>query len=522
MDYTANEPAFGEIMKTILQYLEKNALKFPDKTLFSDIENSISYPEFIDKCKKTASGLKPALNGKRNMPIAVFDNRNIGTLTGMFSVLYSGNYYVVLDSNSPAERLQKILDVIKPVIILYSSGNETLLKTLSHTAKAFDLAELEKNEADEDFIKTVRDNMISADPMYALFTSGSTGTPKGTVLSHANVINYVSWFTECFDINENTVFGNQTPFYFSMSVSDIFGTVMAGATFNIIPKLYFSFPIRLVKFMNDRKINAIYWVPSALSIVANIKLFDYEKPLYLTKVMFAGEVMPNKQLNYWRKSLNNVMFANLFGPTETTDICTYYIVDRPFSDDESLPIGRRCDNCDTFIVDESNNEITAPGVVGELYVRGSFVAYGYYDNPEKTSSAFVQNPLNPHYPETVYKTGDLVKLNEFGEYVYAGRKDFQIKHMGYRIELGEIETAAGALEKVNSAVCVYDGAKDLIVMIYEGKLKPDDLLTGIKAKVPYYMVPNTVIKVAGMPINANGKIDRNYLKNNYESLIKKD
>ena len=510
-------------MKTILEYLEKNAKKFPDKTIFSDADASLTYKEFENLSKRTASSLgKISENGKkRNLPIAVFDNRNVQTLTAMFAVMYSGNYYIVLDSNSPAERLQKILDVIKPVAVLYRKNNQKLMDELHITAETFDIDECAKEEIDEDFINAARSNMISTDPMYALFTSGSTGTPKGTVLTHSNVLEYINWFTGCFSIDENTVFGNQTPFYFSMSVSDIFGTVMSGATFNIIPKLYFSFPIQLVRFMNERKINTIYWVPSALNIVANIKLFDYEKPLYLKKVMFAGEVMPNKQLNYWRNALPDVTFANLFGPTETTDICAYYVVDRPFADDESLPIGKHCDNCDTFIVSDDGREVTDTGITGELYVRGGFLASGYYDNPEKTEAAFVQNPLNPHYPEKVYKTGDLVKLNERGEYVYAGRKDFQIKHMGYRIELGEIETAASALDKVNSIVCVYDAAKDLIVMIYEGRIKEAELLEAVKQKVPYYMVPNTIIKAKQMPINANGKIDRNYLKNNYESLIQK-
>lgn len=525
-------------MKNILQKLEEITAKNPQKVLFAEKKgnevNEITYSDFVLKSKAVASALKALEN--RNQPIAVFDNRNINTLIGMFGVLYSGNYYVILDSHSPTERLSKITNILKPVAYIFEDCNNDLLNQLKSEKRQDDLSrindkvlndfcfninEIKSAIIDVDFIDLRRHLMISTDPIYALFTSGSTGMPKGTILTHQNVLNYAEWFATTFSINETTIIGNQTPFYFSMSVSDIYGCIYGGATLNIIPKSFFSFPIQLVQFMNERKINTIYWVPSALSIVANLKLFDYAKPEYLSKVLFAGEPMPNKQLNYWRKNLNsNIMYANLFGPTETTDICTYYVVNREFSDDESLPIGRHCDNCDTFILDESGNAVKKAGGGGELYVRGSFVALGYFDNEEKTQSTFVQNPLQSHYPEIVYKTGDLVKLNEYGEYIYMGRKDFQIKHMGYRIELGEIETMASSLEKVNIVVCIYDAEIDNIVLIYEGKIKETELIEALKAKVPPYMVPNKVIKTNQMPYNANGKIDRASLKTNYKSLIK--
>ena len=333
--------------------------------------------------------------------------------------------------------------------------------------------------------------------------------PKGAVLSHKNVISYTEWFSKTFDISSETVFGNQTPFYFSMSVSDVYSTIKSGATLCIIPKACFSFPINLIKFLNENKVNTIYWVPSAISIVANLKLFDYLKPEHLKKVLFAGEVMPTKQLNYWIHNLDkDILFANLYGPTETTDICTYYVVDRQFRDDEPLPIGRHCDNCDVMIVTDKN-KLAKVGEEGELYVRGSFVAYGYYGNDEKTKSAFVQNPLNPYYPEIVYKTGDLVKENEKGEIMYITRKDFQIKRMGYRVELGEIETAAGSIENIEECVCVFDKSSDKIILVYQGKkLTAEEILKCLKAKIPGYMMPDRVEKVALMPHNQNGKIDR--------------
>ena len=269
----------------------------------------------------------------------------------------------------------------------------------------------------------------------------------------------------------------------------------------------------IVNKRKEKEINTIYWVPSALCIVANLGALAEADLPDLRKVMFAGEVMPMKQLNMWRKKFPDVMFANLYGPTETTDICTYYIVDRKFENTETLPIGKHCNNCDVMIIKDDGTR-AGKGEEGELCARGSFLAMGYYNNPEKTNSVFVQNPLNKAYPEIIYKTGDIVKENERGEIIYISRKDFQIKHMGYRIELGEIETAINAIEGIIACACVYDEKNSKIVLFYQGnKLEEKDLLEQAKAKLPNYMCPNEIHCIDRMPYNANGKIDRKELKN---------
>ena len=284
----------------------------------------------------------------------------------------------------------------------------------------------------------------------------------------------------------------------------------------MIPKTYFTFPIKLVEFLNERKINTIYWVPSALAIVSNWNVFDFARPEHLQKILFAGEVMPVKHLNYWRRYLPDCLYANLFGPTETTDICSFYVVDRDFADSDSLPIGRACDNCDTFLLTEEGTRASRTGEEGEIVVRGSFLADGYYNEPEKTAAVFTQNPLNTAFPERIYRTGDLARLNEKGEFIYISRKDFQIKRMGYRIELGEIEAAAGSVEKVKSAAALYDADAGRILVIYEGSIKDtDEILQQTADKVPPYMRPDEVIRIKQMPYNANGKIDRQRLLKEY-------
>lgn len=496
-------------MINVLEMLENTSEMYGSRLAFADNKKQVTYLETVETAQRIGSSLTG--DGTYGRAVAVFVPKSVEMLMSFFGVVYSGNFYVPIDSEMPVERILLILDTLNPYKIIVNEQTKDIDLGNYNTIKV-QYSVLEAGETDGDKLAAVRSRSIDTDPVYALFTSGSTGLPKGVIVPHRGILTYSEWCVNTFHFDHTTIFGNQTPFYFSMSVFDIYASIRSGASLYIIPKILFTFPMNLMEFMNTNKINTIYWVPSALCQITKFNMFSVMGLPYLKNILFAGEVMPTKHLNLWRKSVPDAMYANLFGPTEITDIGVYYIVDREFADDEPIPIGRSCENIDVFVLDEQNRLITEPGIVGELYYRGSYLAHGYYNNWDKTNEVYVQNPLNDMYPEIVYRSGDLVRWNHYGELIYVSRKDFQIKHMGYRIELGEIENAAGACPEVDRCAAIYQEHGDNILLFYEGSsCDEEDLKKYMKEKLPIYMFPQKLFKMKRLPLNENGKIDRKEL-----------
>ena len=234
----------------------------------------------------------------------------------------------------------------------------------------------------------------------------------------------------------------------------------------------------------------------------------------MKKGILGGDALLASKLNIWRKALPEVQYINLYGPTEVTVDCTYYKIDREFEDYEAIPIGKACENKEVLLLDE-DLKLVPDGEVGEICVRGTGLANGYYNDDEKTKRVFVQNPLNKYYPDIIYRTGDLGRKREDGLIYFEARKDGQIKHMGYRIELGEIERAVNSFDKISTAVCLYKNEEDKIVCVYEGTATDEELVNHIKGIIPKYMFPNKFVKLTQIPYNANGKVDRVKIRNEY-------
>lgn len=501
------------MQRSVLDYLEQSADKFPDKIVFADNENSITYREFRKTAKAVATGLITRVKIGRNHPVVVLMERKIESLAGFFGVVYSGNFYVPVDFSMPAKRIELMIETLQPEAVIVTEKTKRIMEQVKYDGCVVDLQELMGAEINQEILDEAANRRIDTDPLYAIFTSGSTGVPKGVLVSHRSVIDLIDNFKEEFAFDETLVLGNQAPFDFDVSVKDIYSTLKNGGTMHVIPKMMFSMVARLIDYLNENQINTVIWATSALRIVENLNVFSQKLPKHLRTVMFSGEVMPNKVLNYWRNYLPDVMYVNLYGPTEITCNCTFYKVDRPFADEEALPIGVAFKNTDVFLLDAERKSLVEPGQTGELCVRGSSLALGYYNNEDKTKEAFIQNPLNSMYPETIYCTGDLVRYAEDGNLMFVSRKDYQIKHMGHRIELSEIEIAINALPFVEAACCIYDEQEEKIVCFYQAAEQCDrELLKSLGKTLPKYMFPNRLEHYEKLPLNKNAKIDRNLLK----------
>ena len=486
-------------------FLQKSVKKFPHKTLFKEMGGvSITYKEFDDLSQKVATKLLNTLAKEPiQSPILIILPKSINTLISFFGVAKSGNFYTLLDEKMPLERIEKIIKVLKPKAFITSKSLNLKLDLPTLYTEDF-----ESYERDEEALAKARLRHIDTNLLYVFFTSGSTGLPKGVSISHKSVIDYAFWVSEEFELDENEIIANQAPLYFDNSILDIFPTIKEGGSVHLVPNSLFAFPLKVLEYLENEEVNTIFWVPSVLIYFANTQALEKFKLEKLKKVLFCGEIMPNKQLNYWRTHLPHTLFANLYGPTEITDVCCFYKVDREFKDDELLPIGKACKNTELLVFDENKNFINEAGKKGELFVRGTSLSLGYYNDIEKTKAAFIQNPLHHNYLDLLYKTGDIVAYNEFGELLCYGRIDNQIKFKGHRIELGEIEAVLNSHEKIKNSACIFKD--DKLIAFYESE-EELDLKGFCKQKLPPYMIASSFVRVEKFTLNANGKIDRKIL-----------
>ena len=494
-------------MRNILEYLERAAEKHPDKRAVAYGEEVYTYRELMSAARKVGTLLKA--EGTTNQSVGVIARRDAATLVFFLGVLYSGNFYVPIDPELAPAKLEAIIEDAGFGVILERDREDSPVEKVAFAGKHLTLADAEGCTA-EVSIPTAG----GSDPAYMVYTSGSTGKPKGVLKSHGAVISYIEAYADTFDFSEDEIIGNQTPFFFDASAKDIYLLLKLGCTMEILPTSLFSLPPELMDYLNAKKVTFVSWVPTALSLVAQLNPFSLVKPETVKRVFFVGEVMPMKHLNTWRRDLPDIQYVNLYGSSEIAGICCYYEVQGEFRNDQTLPMGKALKNCKIYLLDK-DEIVREPGRVGEMYLVSDALALEYYHDAEKTAASFQTRDFGEG-PVRCFKTGDLAQYDEAGNLIFAARTDFQIKHMGHRIELGEIESVAGALPEIQRCCCLYNAPKRKITLFCQ--LSEGVELTGaqirviLREKLSSYMVPGKVHILESLPINQNGKIDRQKLK----------
>lgn len=495
-------------MYNVVDYLENARIAWKDKIAVIEVDKKITYGELADYSKAVGSYI-----GKKffKQPIIIFMNKSIDTLISFWGTIYAGCFYTLINPELPENRIKQIFATINSNLVITNSDNYDLARNLFKGIEIKLIDDLKKEVIVKDVLELCYQKHIDVDPLYVNFTSGSTGVPKGVVISHRSVIDFIEIFTKQFSFKNNDIIGNQAPFDFDVSVKDIFSSVKVGATLLIIPKTYFSNPSLLLDYICDNKVTTLTWAVSALCMITTFHGLEYKVPETIEKVLFSGEVMPLKHLKVWMEKLPNTLFVNVYGPTEITCNCLYYVVDRNKDYSDKLPVGKPFANERVFLLDDENQEIKDKNKIGEICVSGTALGLGYYNNKEQTDKSFGQNPLNNAYLESFYRTGDLGYYNEDDDIVFVGRKDFQIKYLGHRIELEEIEKALMDIKEVMRCCCVFEEKKAKLYGFYIGNISKKDLVIKLKETLPSYMIPTKLWQLENFPLTKNGKIDRKKL-----------
>ncbi len=503
------------MLTNILQYLDVTARRLPDKLAFSDGTGGLTFAALDHASRAAGSALLS--RGFSREPVAVLMDKHPEEIAAFFGIIRAGCFYAAMDADMPEPRMKLILDTLAPRCLVCDAKNlkkaQELAVSGAFTGDVLLWDKLAASPVDEAALDAVRDAQIDCDPIYVVFTSGSTGVPKGVAACHRSVIDYTESLCEAIGFSEDTVFANQTPLYFDAPLKEIMPTIRLGATCYLVPRMLFSFPVPLCRYLTDHKVNTICWVVSALTMISSLGALEAHRPDTLTTVCFGSEVFPRTQYDKWRAALPDARFFNLYGPTEATGMSCFWPA-RDLVPDEPIPVGRPFRNTDILLLTPDGRR-AGRGEEGEICMRGTCVTLGYYNDPGRTSAAFVQNPLNTAYPEIIYRTGDIGRYNERGELLFLHRRDAQIKLMGHRVELGEVEAVADA-EGVRAACCVFDAPRQRLVLYYAGDVTPDALLAGLKNRLPRYMLPAALHALPALPHTPNGKIDRAELRERAE------
>ncbi|MRS01657.1 amino acid adenylation domain-containing protein [bacterium] len=503
------------------RFTERPALEVQGKLL--------TYRILYEKAASLAATLQQRASSPKSDLTAVFAYRSETAFVGVLAALLSGHGYVPLNMTFPPERTRLMLQRsgCSRLIVdtesehqlhqVVQGGSEPLTIILPERKNVCSLAEqfpLHRFIGADDLepAERWRPVEISQDsPAYVLFTSGSTGIPKGVMVSHNNVLAFIDFMVERYQINEYDRFSQMFDMTFDLSVFDMFVAWVRGACVCCPSKKQVIMPQR---YIQDSKITIWFSVPSTGIFMKTMGMLKPNSFPTLRLSLFCGEGLPESLVSAWSEAVPQSLIENLYGPTELTIACTLYRWNRHNSpadcENGLVPIGYPYPAMSVLVVRDNLEEVE-PGEVGELLMTGPQMSLGYWQDPERTAAAFV---VPPGKKEIYYRTGDRVRRPVGNKpLIYLGRMDMQIKVLGHRVELGEIEAVLREEAETDSAVAlgwpvIASGAKGVIGFLKKNSHSVQEILSRVEKRLPDYMVPKRIYVVDTFPLNCNGKVDR--------------
>jgi len=517
--------------------LDETAKRFPDRTALISKNDSITYAELNLQSDRLALSLT-RLGVKVGDRVGLMLEKSFESVIGIFGILKAGAAYVPIDPQSPLSRVKFVLkhcnirllvtseNAIEQFLpdldqgtslekVLLAIGNPLALAGKCHNVHLLSWADLLSPAT------AMRPNLNITDttPAYILHTSGSTGTPKGVAISHLNSLTFVDMAADFFEITEGDRLASHAPFHFDLSVFDLFVAVKCGAAIALVPENLGVFPMRLAEYIEERGITVWNSVASVVSLLVERGKLDRFSFASLRLVIFSGDVLPAKHLRIAMTQMPETRFLNTYGQTEANSSVVFPVDKIPHDDSWRIPIGKPFPNFEAFALNDDTQIIKAPGETGELHIRSSSVAMGYWEETEKTSKAFVKDPRPNSQSVTVYKTGDLVTIDNEGNFIFIGRRDRQVKSRGYRIQMDEIESILNNHPAIKEAVVIAipdDLVGNRLIAYVSSSpgnaVEESDLFEFCGMFLPRYMLPEVINFVETLPKTPTGKTDRKRLQ----------
>jgi amino acid adenylation domain-containing protein len=490
----------------------------PDRTAIAVRERCLTYRDLEEETNRLAN-LLLSLGAAKGALVAVFSSDPLENAIALIALIKAGCVFFPLDPALPDGRVEVLLAEAAPQWLLTDAGHlrraAGLAAAANSSPRVLCLGEPDGGGAYDDRTRALRP--CGPDEMcYLFFTSGSTGRPKGIAGRLKAIDHFVRWEIETFAIPDGARVSQLTLPIFDAFLRDVFVPLAVGGTICIPDGRDILLDAQqLSKWIDRRDLHIVHCVPSVLRAILSGGLTPQQLGS-LRQVFLAGEPVFPADVRKWSDIFGDrIELVNLYGPTETTMTKFFYRIQAADGHRRSIPIGKPMRGARALVVDEKG-EPCPPGKIGEIYIRTPYRSLGYYRQPEATSAVFIQNPFSDKTDDIVYKTGDLGRVLDDGDFEFLGRRDQQVKIRGVRIEMGEIEDLLRRHPLVEDVAVAdrADAAGNRFLCAYvvlRGEVETAELRRFLGEQIPDFMLPSIFVRLAELPRTPNGKLDRRAL-----------